>query len=100
MAYIPDLHQCYVCERDLGSDDGDGVCPAHDLTMDDVEAFFCDYPKHWLRYLGEGRWQCWIIVDRPAPLKVIHPTGRSAETAMVLAVAEAIQAGAEWEPGY
>ena len=26
MAYLPHLHYCYRCGKDLGTDNGDGVC--------------------------------------------------------------------------
>jgi hypothetical protein len=26
MAYMPELHSCCVCKKDLGPDNGDGIC--------------------------------------------------------------------------
>jgi hypothetical protein len=39
MAYLPELHHCHICGKDLGPDNGDAICGACDeLICDDCGA--------------------------------------------------------------
>lgn len=58
MAYLPELHRCAVCGVDLGPDDGDGICPAHDWGEGDLVLIEHD-ASHMLHSAGER-----AIVDR------------------------------------
>ena len=36
MAYLPDLHYCFICKDYLGPDNGDGICPECDIEDEEV----------------------------------------------------------------